>query len=287
MPRSLRFSLCNEVFGKTPFAEACASIRKTGYDGIEIAPFTLAESPAEISAAQRREYRQIIEDSGLEFVGLHWLMVSPPGLHVTTSDAALRAKSWKHIRDLIELCADLGDNGVMVFGSPKQRNTVEGMSPFEAMNNFSAGLAGVAPLAESRNVRILVESLPSDQSNVINTLAQAMEIVRQIGSPAVQTMFDTHNAVDETEPHPVLLKRYFDHIAHVHVNEIDGNAPGTGNYDFAQLFGALLELQFTGYVSVEVFDFTPGAAVIAAGALQHMTRELEVASRSSEAGRRS
>ncbi len=75
------------------------------------------------------------------------------------------------------------------------------------------GLATVAPQAEQRGVKILVEALPLDQANVVNTLAEAASIVHQIGSPAIQTMFDTHNAVDEVESHATLVERYFDIIA--------------------------------------------------------------------------
>src|SRR4051794_19607708 len=115
-----RQSICNEAFDKWPFADACKAIRNAGYTGIEIAPFTLAETPGEISPARRSEVRDVIASEGLTFVGLHWLMVSPKGLHVTGPDAALRQRSWDHIRALIDLCADLGPNGVMVFGSPVQ-----------------------------------------------------------------------------------------------------------------------------------------------------------------------
>src|SRR5215472_16702917 len=123
MPHEFRHATCNEAFEKWPFAEACRAIHKAGYTGIEIAPFTLAESPAQVSPAQRREYRDIMASEGLAFVGLHWLIVSPKGLHVTTPEAELRQRSWDHIRALIDLCADLGPGGVMVFGSPKQRAT--------------------------------------------------------------------------------------------------------------------------------------------------------------------
>src|SRR6266567_162622 len=108
MSHRFRHAMCNEAFDKWPFADACKAIRKAGYTGIEIAPFTLAENPADVIAAQRREYRDIMESEGLEFVGLHWLMVSPKGLHVTGPDAALRQRSWTHIRNLVDLCADLG-----------------------------------------------------------------------------------------------------------------------------------------------------------------------------------
>src|SRR5438876_12319867 len=144
---SFPFAICNEIFENTPLAPTCRAIRKAGYTGIEIAPFTLAEDPAAIPAPARREYRDTIESEGLRFVGLHWLMVSPKGLHVTTPDANLRARSWHHIRDLIDLCADLGPDGVMVFGSPYQRATTGGLSREQATRNYIDGLASVAPHA--------------------------------------------------------------------------------------------------------------------------------------------
>src|ERR1700736_666848 len=163
-------------------------------------------------------------------------MVSPAGLHVTTPDRALRQKSWAHIRDLIGLCADLGDNGVMVFGSPKQRATTAGLSPAEARAHYIDGLASVAPHAAERNVTILVEALPLNQCDVITTLADAVSVVETIDSPAIRTMFDSHNAVDETEPHATLIDPYFHHIRHVHVNEADARHPGTGKHDFKSVF---------------------------------------------------
>src|SRR5579872_512157 len=267
-------AICNEMYEKRPMREVCRSIRKIGYDGIEIAPFTLADSPAEVSPAQRREHRDTIQSEGLGIVGLHWLMVSPKGLHVTTPDRELRAKSWRHIDDLIDLCADLGDNGIMVFGSPVQRGTTGGISRGDAMKNYAEGLAGVAQHAADRGVTILVEALPANQCDVINTLEEAVEIVNQIGSPAIRTMFDTHNAVDETEPHAALVDRYYDLIRHVHVNEMDGRHPGTGDYDFKPLFEVLMRRGYDRWVSLEAFDFTPGADHIAADSLRFISGEI-------------
>lgn len=272
MSHSFRHSICNEVFEKTPFREACRKIREAGYTGIEIAPFTLAEKPTDIPAEQRREYRQILQDESLTFVGLHWLMVSPQGLHVTTPDDAIRQRSWDHIRELIDLAADLGPSAVMVFGSPKQRSTTGGITLQAAREIYTQELAKVAPHAESRGVTILVESLPSEQSDVINTLAEAVEIVRKIGNPAVQTMFDSHNATDETEPHAELVRKYASYIRHIHVNEMDGREPGTGNYDFRALLETLRDLRYEGWVSLEVFDFQAGAETIASGSLNYLKR---------------
>ena len=276
MSTSLRHAMCNEAFGHTPFAETCRILRSAGYRGIEIAPFTLAPDPDAIAAPQRREYRDIMQSEGIEFVGLHWLMVSPPGLHVTTPDADLRERSWGHIRGLIDLCADLGadlgDPGVMVFGSPKQRSTTGGLSREEATKHYVEGLRAVAPQAEERGVTVLVEALPVAQSDVVTTLGEAAGIVREIGSPAVQTMFDTHNAVDEAIPHTELIRNYFDVIKHVHVNEMDGRSPGTGGYDFGAVLKTLENLNYSGWVSLEVFDFLPSASEIAAASIDYLKR---------------
>jgi D-psicose/D-tagatose/L-ribulose 3-epimerase len=270
-----RFAVCNELFEKVSFEEACKQVRGLGYEGLEIAPYTLGEDPSALSSGDRAQVRNVIEAEGLSFAGLHWLLVGPAGLHATTRDEAVRRRTWNYVRDMVDLCADFAgaqarDRGVLVFGSPKQRSTRDGMTPREATDVFTQELAEVAPHAESRGVTILVEALPANQSDVINRLADAVSIVRQIDSPAVQTMFDTHNAVDETEPHADVVRKYFSYIRHVHVNEIDGREPGMGDYDFAPLLAALAELKYSGWVSLEAFDFSRDPGSIASGSLRHL-----------------
>jgi sugar phosphate isomerase/epimerase len=270
MPHRLRHAICNEVFENWPFAGACRAIRQAGYTGIEIAPYTLAEDPATLPPARRRECRGILASEGLQFVGLHWLMVSPAGLHVTTPDAALRCRSWQHIRHLIDLCADLGSNGILVFGSPKQRATTGGLSRGDATRHFVEGLAAVAPHAGESGVTILMEALPLGQCDVVTSLDEAAALVRQIDHPAVRTMFDCHNAVDETEPHAALVERHYDLIRHIHVNELDGRHPGTGSYDFKPVFDVLRGHEYGGWISLEAFDFTAGAETIARESLRYL-----------------
>ncbi|MCS7026222.1 MAG: sugar phosphate isomerase/epimerase [Bryobacteraceae bacterium] len=274
MSVALRHAICNEIFQGTDFAESCRMIKKVGYQGIEIAPFTLSEDPVTIDPARRREIRNVIQGEGLEFVGLHWLLVAPKGLHVTTPDDALRARSWMYIQRLVDLCADLGPNGVMVFGSPLQRSTTGGSTREEATRRFVEGLAGVAPHAAAQGVTILVEALPVEQSDVVQSLAEAVEIVREIGSPAIQTMFDTHNAVHELEPHATLVDRYYEWIRHVHVNERDGKHCGQGDYDFKPLLAVLMRRGYRGWVSLEAFDFSFGGERIATESLRYLEAEI-------------
>jgi D-psicose/D-tagatose/L-ribulose 3-epimerase len=267
-----RFATCNELFQKMPLADMCRVVSQLGYEGFEIAPFTLGEDPAALSPEKRVEVRKTISDEGLEFVGLHWLLTAPPGLQIVTTNESIRLHSWNYVRLLIDLCADLATPGarkrpVVVFGSPKQRTSVPGSSAAEAVRFFTAGMADVASHAESRGVVLLVEALSPSQTDVVTSLAEAVSIVRRIDSPAVQTMFDVHNAIDETEPHTVLIERYFSHIRHVHVNEMDGREPGMGNYNFPALLHKLTELKYDGWVSLEAFDFSRDAGDVAARAI--------------------
>ena len=267
-----RFAVCNELFKGFGFDEACQAISRLGYAGIEIAPFTLAENAVLLSSDDRARIRQAIIENNLEFVGIHWLLASPAGLQAATPDAELRSRTWQFIRGLIDLCADLStDNGgVLVFGSPKQRSAIGGLSAAEATRILTDELAAVAPHAEQRGVELLLEPLSPDQTNVVTSLEEAVRIVREIGSPAVRTMFDVHNAVKEADPHPELVRRFMPFIRHVHVNELDGREPGTGEYDFSALLTALSTGGYTRWISLEVFDFTRDPHEVAARAIQHL-----------------
>ena len=231
-----------------------------------------------VACDQYHRYREdirLMKEAGIECAGLHWLLSPPPpGLHVTTPDREVREKSWAYVEKLIDFCGDLGGT-VMVFGSPQQRGTTGGLTREEATAHFVDGIAGAAEHAAQRGVTILVEALPLAQCDVVTTLEEAAGIVRRIGSPAVRTMFDVHNAVDETEPHEVLVDRYFDLIRHVHVNELDGRHCGTAGYDFKPVLAVLKRRGYRGWVSLEAFDFKPGAETLAAESLRHLEREIE------------
>jgi sugar phosphate isomerase/epimerase len=274
-----RLSVCNELFEKTPFVEQCRAIKKAGWQGIEIAPFTLETNATTLPAARRREVRDIIVSEGLEFVGLHWLTVGPTGLHVTTPDENMRRSSWDYVRGLVDLCADLRRDdragGVMVFGSPNQRKTTGGLTSGQAKNHFIEGVRGIAKHLEQRGVTLCVEALPLAQCDVILTLDEAAGVVRDVNSPAVQTMFDSHNAIDESEPHASLVEKHWDLIRHIHVNELDGSYPRPeGGYDFKPVLQAAKDRNFGGWVSMEVFDFTPGAARIVSESIEYLQGEI-------------
>ena len=266
---SFRYAICSEIFGDWELGRACALARSLGYTGLEIAPFQFAESVDDISSVKRSEMRRTIQDEDLSCVGIHWLLVSPKAMHLTTAEQSVRNKSWAYLDRLIDFCADLGGK-VMVLGSPLQRNSGPGVSARDARSRLAEGLAGLAPHAASRGVTLLMEPVSSRETDVVVTLSEAAEIVERVDHPAIQTMFDTHNASDEGENIVALLERHYPIIRHVHVNEVDGRHPGTGDTDFKSVMASLAKRDYAGWVSLEVFDFEPGPETIARESIEFL-----------------
>jgi len=260
-----KYAMCNESMADLSWPEQCRIIGDAGYEGVEIAAFTLVEEGVqEISPARRKEMISAMKDAQIQCVGLHWLLAPPPkGLHFTTPDVAVRRKTIGYFNELIDFCGDLGGS-YMIFGSPKQRNT-KGISVQEAKRYFAEGLAAVADHAQRRDVKILIEPLGKRTTDVVNTMAEASELAQRVNHPAVQGMFDFNNTPNETEPFHVLIKKHFERIRHIHVQEQGGKHLGTGNAvnDYVQAFQMLKDLDYDQWVSLEVFDFSPGGKTIA------------------------
>lgn len=268
-----KLAVCNETFQGAEFAESCELALATGYTGVEIAPWTLSDDPASLSSERRRECRAAMEEAGVAYVGLHSLLTVPAGeLHITTPDDAVRERSWDYFRSLIDLCADLGDDGLMILGSGKQRRTVGGSTVEDAVKRLKDGLASVADHAANRGVTILPETLAPHLCDVLTSLEQTRAVVEDIGHPAIQTMFDTHNAVAEESPHDDLIREHADLIKHVHINEMDGRHPGTGDYDFGVPLRALKEIGYDAWLSLEVFKFEPSGEEIARVSAEYLRR---------------
>ncbi len=261
-----KYAMCNESLQQFSWEKQCEIIGNAGYTGVEIATFTLVEnSVSELSSERRQQMVRAMQDNDIECAGLHWLLSPPPkGLHFTTPDAKVRQRTVEYLDQLIDFCGDLNGE-VMVFGSPNQRSTVKGATVEETTKYFADGLAKVADHARERGVKILIEPLDKSQTNVVNTLAQAAKVAEMVDHPAIDLIFDFHNTKDETESFETLVKKYYDQIQHVHVQEMDGQYLGTGDAvnEYVSTFQLLKDLAYDKWVSLEVFDFSPGGEKIA------------------------
>lgn len=267
-----RWAICSETFVGLDFVSACKAARRIGYSGIEVEPAHLHPDPAGLTQAQRREIRSAIQDEGLVCVGIHSILKAPPGMHLTTPDKSVRRKSWDYFTRLIDLAADLADRPVMVLGSSKQRAAIDGATVEEATLRLTEGLQELASHAEQRSAMILMEPLAPHQCNVVITLEQAMQVVRAVNSPAVKTILDTHNTSAEKQPIDALIREYFRWIRHVHLNELDGKRPGSGDFPFQVVLQTLQELGYSGWLSVELFDFKPDGETVARQSLEYLSK---------------
>src|ERR1700719_2885510 len=166
----MRIALCNEVLADLPLQRQCEVAAHLGYDGLEIAPFTLSGSPENISTAEAARIRATVEASGLVVTGLHWLLVKPDGLSLTDPDAAVRARTLAVMTHLVGLCAELG-GAVMVHGSPKQRQIAPGETHAIALARLQDALAQVALAAARVGVIYCIEPLSKRETALINTVA--------------------------------------------------------------------------------------------------------------------
>jgi len=277
----MKIALCNEVLQPLPFEQQCRIAAALGYDGLEVAPFTLAGDPLSITDAQAGTFRRIAEDHGLEISGLHWLLVAPAGLSIVSADAALRGRTVAVMERLVELCALMGGR-YLVHGSPKQRSVPAGESAAIARERAVDCLTAAARRAEACGVTYCLEPLSTRETDLINTVAQAVEIVERIGSPALRTMIDCSAAGQvETESVASLLSRWMPtgHIAHVQVNDPNRRGPGQGEMAFAPILSALQRLtaqgHYRGIVAVEPFDYVPDGIGSAARAVGYLRGLLE------------
>ena len=274
----MRISLCNEVLGPLPFAAQCALAAELGYDGLEIAPFTLGDDPLHLGAAERRVIRRAVEDAGLCVTGLHWLLVAPPGLSLTDPDPAVRRRTREAMQALCELCADLGGR-YLVHGSPAQRRLPE--RDIHAAKGWALeAFRAAARAAEKAGVLYCLEPLSRRETNFVNTVAEAIGIVEGIGSNSFRTMIDCSAAgLTETESVPALIDRWLPSglIAHVQVNDPNRKGPGQGEMDFAPILAALARHGYGGDLGVEPFIYEPDGPGAAASAIRYLRDLLEAA----------
>ena len=273
----MRIALCNEVIAPMPFPRQCEYAAKLGYDGLEIAPYTLSEDPTRLGTAQIAAARSAAQDSGIAVTGLHWLLVKPAGLSISSKDDTVRRRTVDAMRRLIDLCAELGGR-YLVHGSPHQRRVEAGETRAAALARAKECFAAIAERAQDAGVLYCIEPLSSEQTPLINTLEEAHQIVAELASPALRTMLDCSSAGRmEKEPLGALAERWLPKglIAHVQVNDRNRRGPGQGEQRFAPLFAALKRHGYAGDVAVEPFDYVPDGPGAAARAIGYVRGILE------------
>ena len=273
----MKIAICNELFEGWPIEKVLDYSAQLGYDGVELAPFTLGETASDISAGARKRIRKAAEATGIEIAGLHWLLVKPAGLYINHPDAGVRQTTQNYLKELIDLCGDLGGK-VLVHGSPQQRNVKEGWDPIDTWNFAKETFQICAETAQAQGVYYCLEALTPADTNFINTIDEALRMVNEIDHPNFQTMLDCrsiHAGVKSELPRVLQAALGTGKLRHVHVNDPNGRGPGFGNLQFTPLLKVLHDADYQGYISVEVFDFAPDPQTIASRSLGYLRGILE------------
>ncbi len=273
----IRLGICNELFEGWDFAEVCRTVHRLGYDGLEIAPFTLAPTITDVSPARRRELRAMISDAGLATIGLHWLLAKTEGFYLTTPDAAIRRATAEYLVELAGATRDLGGR-LMVLGSPHQRDLLPGVK-YEEAEGYAVGVfRAIMPYLADFGVDLCLEPLAPSETDFLNTCDQAEQIIARVGHPNLKLHMDVKAQSGESgRTVPELIARHAAGAGHFHAQDVNLRGPGMGDVDFAPILRALVASGYDRWVSVEVFDYSAGAEETAARSIACLKRELEAA----------
>lgn len=254
----MKFAICNELFENWDFGDVCRFVAETGYTGLEVAPFTLAPLVTDISAEQRAACRKQAEDAGVEIIGLHWLLAKTTGFHLNSPDAAVRARTADYLRAQVDCCADMGGT-IMVFGSPNARSVDPSITMDQAYEYAAETLRAITPTLAERGVTFCIEPLSPAETDFMQTADEGTRLMKMVDHPNVRLHLDVKAMSSEPTPIPEIIRKHLPHTGHFHANDANLRGPGMGEIDFEPILGALRESGYAGWVSVEVFDFAPGA----------------------------
>lgn len=265
----MKFAICNELFQSWPMEQAFAHAAQIGYRGIEIAPFTLGAAPTKISAPQRQTIRELAAVNDLQIVGLHWLLAQTSGFHLTHPNRDIRTATADYLCELVRLCESLGGR-VLVLGSPQQRNLDVGTSYETGFDRAVETLRQIRPALAEHQVTLAIEPLGPEEGNFLLTAQSAIELAQAIDSPQVQLHLDVKAMSTESLDIPTIIKRSQNWLAHFHANDPNRRGPGMGAVDFAPIAAALRSIDYDGWVSVEVFDYSPGIETLAVDSINYL-----------------
>lgn len=230
-----------------PLEEVIKRLSAMGYDGIEIGCASPHAWPDYLSKERRNEVKALLKSHSLNVSAMLPAPGGGPGINPSSPTAEERAFTVKHYKDVIRLAHDwecptvIWVAGWRVFGSTQK----------DAWNYSLEGLTDCAKYAKELGITMVVEPTPTD-SNLIETADDALELAEQTGADNVKVMFDTFHALYRNEVPSDYVYRMKDKLHHVHISDNDRLPPGQGRGNFDAVLRALKEIDYQGYLSMEV-----------------------------------
>ena len=161
-------------------------------------------------------------------------------------------------------------------GRRKQRNLPAGVSTEDGRRSFVEVLQAALPAAADTGVTICLEPLPPPLSNFVRTTDEAISIIAEVNHPHLRLILDGRSlaAQSQTQQKSMaeIIRTTEGYTAYCQANDANSGGPGAGDTDFVPIFGALREIGYDGWMSVEAFDFSPGPENVARDSLAYMQR---------------
>lgn len=222
--------------------------KEMGFDGVELPLFR----PQEFLASPIRE---ALKKNRLECT---ICSVLTPGLSVITEDADIRKKTRTHLEDCIKVSAEAG---ARIIAGPlfspvgylpgRRRTDDEWKWAIECYQSLG-------PVLEKYQVDLALEPLNRFETFFLNTAEDAVALCEAVSHPRVGILFDTFHANIEEKSVGNAFRRVGPYLKHVHTCENDRGTPGTGHVDWANVFRALREVHYDGWLTIESFGFALG-----------------------------
>jgi protein FrlC len=231
-----------------PLEETIRRIAAIGYEGIEIGAASPHAYPDYLDTAARQTIRSILSQHGIAVSSMLPAPGGGPGFNVASPLEAERRNAIDQYIKVARLCADLGGKTVLYVAGWQ----IYGTSGEQAWAWSREALGIIARAAADMGVTIAVEPTPTD-SNLVESCDDAIRMKREVGEPNVRLMFDTIHALYRNEVSTDYVYRMGLDLHHVHLADANRDAPSAaGKVDYVGLINALKEVEFDGYVTMEI-----------------------------------
>ena len=238
----MRYGVCNWIFGDEDLATTAAFLASAGFDGVELKGDIQHYRPAEVNA--------LLTDHGLAVLSL-----TPDDVDLAHPDSEVRAQALDYYLRLLDFTAALGctsSTEAPVVSCHGAVGRVRALADQAAeYDHMLTGVQRIAARAAELGLRVAMEVLNRYESHLLNTAAQAVDFVAQVGTPNVGILLDAyHMNIEEADPATALLEAG-DRLFLFHAADSNRQAVGRGHTDFVALMRALQRVGYAGDVVIE------------------------------------
>jgi len=216
-----------------------------GYDYVELGFRALAPLEDDLTFVPIRER---ILDAPIRPEALSGFIPPYVGLKVVGPEVD-RAKLRRYLETMLGRAAQVGAR-VAVFGSGPSRTVPDGFPRAKALDQLRDFLALGADLAAARGITLVLEILNQGETNLVNTMDEALELVRSVGRPSLRTMVDYYHVLTDGQS-LTQVQQAGALLAHAHTSDAGRRPPGTAGSDQVAFLSALRAAGYDGRLSVE------------------------------------